>query len=32
MSKSDREYRNFEMRALDQDVEQPQKIFVFVFS
>lgn len=26
MSKSDREYRNFEMRALDQDAEQPQKI------
>lgn len=26
MSKTDREYRNFEVRALDQDAEQPQKI------
>jgi hypothetical protein len=26
MSKTEREYRNFEVRALDQDAEQPQKI------
>lgn len=26
MSKSEREYRNFDMRALDQDAEQPQKV------